>query len=78
MIIELVFETLFAIANWAFGYLPANLELVLAEKTTDIFGYGVWVLGDTVFTAISVIGMSEIAAMVTWSVVIFVWRLIRG
>lgn len=78
MITEAFCNVIFSVINWIFGYFPAVNTLHIAEKVTDIFGYGVWLLGDDVFTAISVIGMSEVVGVTAFSFVVFVWRLLRG
>lgn len=78
MITELFCNVLFSVINWIFGWIPASGELIFSEKATDIFGYGVWVLGDKFFTAISVVGMAELTGMISWSIVVFVYRLVRG
>ncbi len=78
MVTELFCNVLFSVVNYLFGWLPAQAALQIAEKTTDIFGYGVWLLGDDVFTAISVIGMSELAGLTAYSLCVFIYRCVRG
>ena len=52
MIVQALIDIFFSVVSLIFGWLPEESQLTIVEKTTDIFGFGVWVLGERTFNTI--------------------------
>lgn len=78
MIVQSLIDIFFSVVTWIFGFLPEDSQLNIVEKTTDIFGFGVWVLGENTFNTIVTLGLLELSAVISWSLGVFIWRLVRG
>lgn len=78
MIVQSLIDIFFSVVSWLFGFLPQDSQLTIVEKATDIFGFGVWVLGENTFNSIVTLGLLELGALISWSLGVFIWRLVRG
>lgn len=78
MIVQALIDIFFSVVSLIFGWLPEESQLTIVEKTTDIFGFGVWVLGERTFNTIVTLGLLELGALISWSLGVFIWRLVRG
>lgn len=78
MIIQMLIDIFFSVVSFLFGLLPSDNQLTIVEKTTDIFGFGVWLLGEGTFNAIISIGILELGGLIAWSIGVFIWRCVRG
>lgn len=78
MIINLLLDILFGILNWLLDFLPEYEIEALCNNTLQIFGYGIYILGEGFFNIFINIFLTEITLTITFNLARFGVNVTRG
>lgn len=78
MILNIIFDIFFGLLDFVFGFLPDYKIEALATNTLQIFGYGVYILGEVFFNVFISIIIAEITLSITFNLMRFGVNVARG
>lgn len=78
MITSILLRFFFNLLGWLLSFLPGGTMEMLATNTLNIFGFGVWILGDTFFSTLVSVVFAELTSFCVFKFVKFCINIIRG
>lgn len=78
MITNAILHIVFELIGWLLSFLPGGTMEMLATNTLNVFGFGVWLLGEGFFSLLVSVVFAELTGDISFNFVRFIINLVRG